>query len=1006
MPLKSKTISVRANLCRRIEVLRKLFKTFHEKERSFRTKASEEAAPKKKKRGSDSLAKTEFEEVQVVRRPARSAGRRKSALHWKQEHKMESPSARRGGMTPKKEDKMTIKEETKVAGDVKDLSVEDVVQSKDFWIALKILDEVSKVKMLEKLLNEEDTAVVRRLFEENLAKPSYKEIKLFHRAMNKLWEEVMCNLGQFHFEHEAHVLLCEREKAKSRFLDVMLICPSTLPQSWGGQHICHLTESEAGSLLVPVMAVDEIALLHPTLSERTEENKEQMVKPEKSSFKAEKGLEKRKGHVDIAASLAEGEAKDYDNVDSKDLNEYLSQLGRTEEGLEKQKASTTIKRSTATEAPAEPSKKGQHEKRLEKEISGRRLLPLKDLARTQEDLSPTQTPLLREKERGEGESKKYSKEEGVKVVRRKLMKEKAMPAEPKPDHSTKVSRTPQESPKLQKEAKTSIIPKEHVLSKAKQEVIKLVSTTQSEKKQEQIKTTQEKPKEDGLCKVEKVAATVPTAQEITKKTVECPTKDGLGKKIKEIVASVPKTPKESTKIQEEEKLLLKPEKDELSKRKKEESTTAPGERETSTKRKESLHAKEMPMQDELGKKKKKLILAAVSRTPLETPKVQREAKPTVKPKDHELDKPVKQEIMTASKTPKEGEERRGEIKLIEEKPKEDELCKPKKEEVLNAVSSTLQDTTRKRTEERIEDKKNELNKEKEEPVQAVPQTPQKSAKIQREERPAKPKKIEPSKQKEEVSKAASDKQAESTKKRREEKECTEPKVEKKDDKQIGELKAIFDERQKIEKHRSKEALVKEKTKLDDLSVPKKEKIPMATSRTPQQRLAERFTVNLKEYGLKKEQSPKSIPKVVDERKEILPEKAQDEEANLKKTNEPPVAAEKFVKVEEKEELEKQILSEMLQKTQEDDTGNFPKVAEGDRKPKELKKKEKVGKSCDNEKFENAKKGSEREHKKGEKSTASDEAHAKLEKEKKRTHGKMEKTKTLSKVRKFFSDNVE
>ncbi|VDK52675.1 unnamed protein product [Cylicostephanus goldi] len=66
--------------------------------------------------------------------------------------------------------------------------------------------------MLEKILNEEDTAVIRRLFEEGLTKPSYKEIKLFHRAMNKLWEEVMCNIGQFHFEHEAHVLLCEREK--------------------------------------------------------------------------------------------------------------------------------------------------------------------------------------------------------------------------------------------------------------------------------------------------------------------------------------------------------------------------------------------------------------------------------------------------------------------------------------------------------------------------------------------------------------------------------------------------------------------------------------------------------------------------------------------------------------------------------------------------------------------------------------------------------------------------
>lgn len=89
--------------------------------------------------------------------------------------------------------------------------------------------------MMEKLLNEQDTATIRKFIETELAKPSYKvglliifpnltcplynklplqEVKLLHRALNQLWEDVMCNLTQFHFEQEALVFLCEREKVR------------------------------------------------------------------------------------------------------------------------------------------------------------------------------------------------------------------------------------------------------------------------------------------------------------------------------------------------------------------------------------------------------------------------------------------------------------------------------------------------------------------------------------------------------------------------------------------------------------------------------------------------------------------------------------------------------------------------------------------------------------------------------------------------------------------------
>ncbi|KAK6739239.1 hypothetical protein RB195_020973 [Necator americanus] len=237
MSLNPKTCSVRANLCKKIEVVRQLFKAFHEKERGHkvRIRTTEEPKEGRKREPEDTLAKTEFEEVEVAKRPAVSSVRKRSTLRWKQD-----PGTAIG------------KKEVVSLLDGKVMPVEDLVQHRDFRIARKIIDEVAKAKIIEKLLNEEDNATIRRLFETDLANPSFKEMKLLHRALSKLWEYLMCNLGQFHFEQETLVFLCEREKAKARFLDVLLFCPSTLPDCWGGRHICEVTECESGTLIVPV----------------------------------------------------------------------------------------------------------------------------------------------------------------------------------------------------------------------------------------------------------------------------------------------------------------------------------------------------------------------------------------------------------------------------------------------------------------------------------------------------------------------------------------------------------------------------------------------------------------------------------------------------------------------------------------------------------------------------------------------------------------------------------
>ncbi|KJH49724.1 hypothetical protein DICVIV_04145 [Dictyocaulus viviparus] len=219
----------KADLLKRIENLRQLFKSFHHREREENEKLDDDALNKKRQQKNDYLNRTEFEEVEVRKRPAISINRKKTTLRWK---KSKSRS-----------------ESKKNESDV-ELSLMDIYNHRDFRNARKMMSEVKKRKIIDRLLNAQESEVVRKLFETDMAQITNVEIKMLHRAFNNLWEELMCNITDFQFERESIVFLCEREKVKARFLDVMLLYPHFIPDTWGGRHFCELVHSMDGAINV------------------------------------------------------------------------------------------------------------------------------------------------------------------------------------------------------------------------------------------------------------------------------------------------------------------------------------------------------------------------------------------------------------------------------------------------------------------------------------------------------------------------------------------------------------------------------------------------------------------------------------------------------------------------------------------------------------------------------------------------------------------------------------
>ncbi|VDM64445.1 unnamed protein product [Angiostrongylus costaricensis] len=211
-----------------MEHLRELFKLYNQRE----CEDGEELATKKREQKTDYLIKTQFEEVQARKHPAVSVSRKKSVLRWKKSKSL--PSKEKA--TEKK-----LEKESNVSSNLFNHMVAKI----------QMMSEIKKRKMIDRLLDANDSGMIRKMFENDIAEPTKVEVKLLHRALNILWEELMCNIAEFKFEREVVVLLCEREKVKARFLDAMLLYPHFVPDTWGGRHLCDLVKSVGTAKNIP-----------------------------------------------------------------------------------------------------------------------------------------------------------------------------------------------------------------------------------------------------------------------------------------------------------------------------------------------------------------------------------------------------------------------------------------------------------------------------------------------------------------------------------------------------------------------------------------------------------------------------------------------------------------------------------------------------------------------------------------------------------------------------------
>ncbi|KAJ1353581.1 hypothetical protein KIN20_010234 [Parelaphostrongylus tenuis] len=116
------------------------------------------------------------------------------------------------------------------------------INQNDLICALRVMREVKKTQMLENILDENETEIVRHFFETEMSSPSHRVMRLLHKAFDKCWEKIMDDCDQYHFSRDILVLLSEKQKAKEYFFDVMLVYPEFIPVSWAGPHIVEISE--------------------------------------------------------------------------------------------------------------------------------------------------------------------------------------------------------------------------------------------------------------------------------------------------------------------------------------------------------------------------------------------------------------------------------------------------------------------------------------------------------------------------------------------------------------------------------------------------------------------------------------------------------------------------------------------------------------------------------------------------------------------------------------------
>nr|CDJ94205.1 unnamed protein product [Haemonchus contortus] len=229
-------------LNRRKELIRALFQGSADRAISDRIRSAEsdQAAPLVPLTG-QSAEKTVFEKVDTVARPVLSTLRR-NKTRFKNEQTKDDQVKNDPPPPPTPPNPRIIVPQKPKKEPQEEFNIAEIASQRDFALALRVMIEIKKHRLLEECLDQEETEKVRQFFDSEMSCPSYNVMRLIHEALNKCWEQIMDKCEEYQFPNEVVVFLCEREKLKLRLFDVMLVYPEFIPESWGGRHIVEISE--------------------------------------------------------------------------------------------------------------------------------------------------------------------------------------------------------------------------------------------------------------------------------------------------------------------------------------------------------------------------------------------------------------------------------------------------------------------------------------------------------------------------------------------------------------------------------------------------------------------------------------------------------------------------------------------------------------------------------------------------------------------------------------------
>ncbi|KAJ1357638.1 hypothetical protein KIN20_015821 [Parelaphostrongylus tenuis] len=244
-----KKSNIGAQLNRKKDLIRALFRASHDgspSERSLGHNAEQASCAKTNRPCPDE--KTIFEKVESVSRPfivSQDTNQRITSTLSKLDTHFKECKA---GKESKQSRRPRSSQQSSKAVHKRDLGSQNrrrsskPINQNDLICALRVMREVKKTQMLENILDENETEIVRHFFETEMSSPSHRVMRLLHKAFDKCWEKIMDDCDQFHFSRDILVLLSEKQKAKEYFFDVMLVYPEFIPVSWAGPHIVEISE--------------------------------------------------------------------------------------------------------------------------------------------------------------------------------------------------------------------------------------------------------------------------------------------------------------------------------------------------------------------------------------------------------------------------------------------------------------------------------------------------------------------------------------------------------------------------------------------------------------------------------------------------------------------------------------------------------------------------------------------------------------------------------------------